>query len=109
VGVIEAPRVKLTNGLFRTMEKPTSVPTDHGRYRSHCRPASFIQGGSAALGRWRTNRKIPRDRHVALALLAMTIFIQGGSAAAGRCATRNDNFGRRRFHPGWVGRGPVAN
>jgi hypothetical protein len=27
VGVIEAPRVQLTNGLFRTIEKPTSLPT----------------------------------------------------------------------------------
>ena len=28
VGVIEVPRVQLNNGLFRTMEKPTSVSTD---------------------------------------------------------------------------------
>ena len=27
MGVIEAPRVQLTNGLFRTIEKPTSLPT----------------------------------------------------------------------------------
>jgi len=27
VGVIKAPQVKLGNGLFRTKEKPTSVPT----------------------------------------------------------------------------------
>jgi hypothetical protein len=27
MGVIEAPRVQLTNGLFRTIEKSTSLPT----------------------------------------------------------------------------------
>jgi hypothetical protein len=47
------PRVQLNNGLFRTMEKPTSVPTDQRRYRQRRRRASFIQGGSAE-GRWRT-------------------------------------------------------
>jgi aryl-alcohol dehydrogenase-like predicted oxidoreductase len=53
VGVIETPRVQLTNGLFRTIEKSTSVPTAQRQYRRHCRRASFIQGGSAE-GRWRT-------------------------------------------------------
>jgi hypothetical protein len=53
VGVIEIPRVQLNNGLFRTIEKPTSVPADQRPYR-HCRHrASFIQGGSAE-GRWQT-------------------------------------------------------
>jgi prevent-host-death family protein len=55
VGVIEAPRVKLDNGLFRTIEKPTSVPTALRYYRQHRRRASFIQGGSAE-GRWRTSQ-----------------------------------------------------
>ena len=35
VGVIEAPRVQLTNGLFRTIEKPTSVPADQTWYRQY--------------------------------------------------------------------------
>jgi hypothetical protein len=51
--VIEVPRVQLNHGLFRTIEKPTSVPTDQERWRHYHRRASFIQGGSAK-GRWRT-------------------------------------------------------
>jgi predicted XRE-type DNA-binding protein len=52
VGVIEAPQVKLGNGLVRTIEKPTSLHQPW--YRLHRRRASFILGGSAR-GRWRTN------------------------------------------------------
>jgi len=57
VGVIEVPRVQLDNGLFRTIEKSTSVPTDQRQYRRCRRWASFIQGGSAK-GRWRTKHKL---------------------------------------------------
>jgi hypothetical protein len=53
VGVIEVPRVQLNNGLFRTMEKPTSVPTEQKPYHHRRSWASFIQGGSAE-DRWRT-------------------------------------------------------
>ena len=35
VGVIEAPRVQLNHGLFRTIEKPTSVPADQTWYQQH--------------------------------------------------------------------------
>lgn len=45
VGVIEAPRVKLGNGLFRTMEKPTSAPTARRDYGTGHSADSFIQGG----------------------------------------------------------------
>ena len=62
VGVIEAPRVQLTHGLFRTIEKPTSLPTAALKYPSRRNPDSFIQGGSAE-GRWRTNTTIARWRH----------------------------------------------
>jgi hypothetical protein len=34
VGVIEAPRVQLTNGLVRTIDKPTSLPTASPEYPS---------------------------------------------------------------------------
>jgi hypothetical protein len=37
VGVIEVPRVQLNNGLFRTMEKPTSVPTEQKQYHERRR------------------------------------------------------------------------
>jgi hypothetical protein len=53
VGVIEAPRVQLENGLFRTKEKPTSLPTAALEYPRRGNVKSFIQGGSAK-GRWRT-------------------------------------------------------
>src|SRR3954465_9094020 len=33
-GVIEAPRVQLENGLLRTKQKPTSLPTLHDNTRS---------------------------------------------------------------------------
>src|SRR5262249_35549038 len=57
VGVIEVPRVKLTNGLFRTKEQPTSAPTATPNYTTGHSIQSFIQGGSAA-GRWETNKKL---------------------------------------------------
>jgi hypothetical protein len=34
VGVIEAPQVQLTNGLVRTIDKPTSLPTASPEYPS---------------------------------------------------------------------------
>ena len=54
MGVIEAPRVQLTHGLFRTIEKPTSLPTAAPKYPWRRNANSFIPGGSAK-GRWRTN------------------------------------------------------
>jgi hypothetical protein len=48
VGVFEVPRIKLTNGLFRTKEKPTSVPTAVKLYdRQATVENRFMQGGSA--------------------------------------------------------------
>jgi hypothetical protein len=56
VGVIEVPRVKLDNGLFRAMEKPTSVPTAPPDYSAARSADSFIQGGrppaDGELDRW---------------------------------------------------------
>jgi hypothetical protein len=61
VGVIEAPRVQLENGLFRTKEKPTSLPTAALEYPRRGNVKSFIQGGSAK-GRWRTRKFLIRCR-----------------------------------------------
>jgi hypothetical protein len=78
VGVIETPRVQLGNGLFRTKETPTSLPTAAIEY-PRCRNAeSFIQGGSAA-GRCGTRKKIEGPRIEKSQNSA--IFIHGGSAA----------------------------
>ena len=56
VGVIEAPRVQLENRLFRTIEKPTSVPRAALKYPRRRNAKSFSQGGSTE-GRWRTRKK----------------------------------------------------
>src|SRR5579863_6625099 len=50
MGVIEAPRVQLTNGLFRTIEKPTSLPTAATEYPSRRSAQSFNQGGRPKAG-----------------------------------------------------------
>src|ERR1700724_4490305 len=50
MGVIEAPRVQLTNGLFRTIEKPTSLPTAATEYPSRRSAQSFNQGGRRKAG-----------------------------------------------------------
>ena len=60
VGVIEAPRVQLENGLFRTKKKPTSLPTAALEYPRRGNAKSFIQGGSAK-GRWGTRKKLARE------------------------------------------------
>ena len=62
VGVIEAPRVQLENGLFRTIEKPTSLPWAALKYPRRRNAKSFIQGGSTE-GLWRT--RMNEARHVA--------------------------------------------
>jgi hypothetical protein len=64
VGVIEAPRVQLTNGLFRTIEKPTSLPTAATEYPS-CRSAqSFNQGGRPKAGAELTRNKETNGYHI---------------------------------------------
>jgi len=50
MGVIEAPRVQLTNGLFRTIEKPTSVPTAASDIVTLRDAKSFMQGGRPKAG-----------------------------------------------------------
>ena len=54
--VIEAPRVQLTNGLKRTKEEPTSVPTLRPHYHAveslKIRPVSSMQG-----------RRLPVETH----------------------------------------------
>src|SRR3954468_24305092 len=45
-GVIKAPRVQLENGLLRTKQKPTSLPTLHDNTSSRRPQKSFIPGGS---------------------------------------------------------------
>jgi hypothetical protein len=55
--MFEVPRVKLVNGLLRTKESPTSLPTAAKLYDSRAaRDNSFMQGGSAE-GRWGTSWK----------------------------------------------------
>src|ERR1700739_2474605 len=57
MGVIEAPRVQLTNGLFRTIEKPTSLPTAATEYPSRRSAQSFNQGGRPKDGAELTRNK----------------------------------------------------
>src|SRR3954452_8144322 len=45
-GVIKSPRVQLENGLLRTKQKPTSLPTLHDNTSSRGPQKSFIPGGS---------------------------------------------------------------
>jgi hypothetical protein len=55
--MFEVPRVKLVNGLLRTKESPTSLPTAAKLYDSRAAwDNSFMQGGSAE-GRWGTDKK----------------------------------------------------
>ena len=67
VGVIEAPRVKLRDGLFRTIDKSTSAPTAPALYSTGHSAHSFIQGGSAPAGgelmsdRWEAELKVLTD------------------------------------------------
>jgi hypothetical protein len=48
--VIEMPRIKLKDGLFCTIEKPTSLPTTRPDYRLKQIPESFIQRGRPKAG-----------------------------------------------------------
>jgi len=50
MAVIEARRVQLTNGLFRTIEKTTSLPTAASDIVTLRNAKSFIQGGRPKAG-----------------------------------------------------------
>src|ERR1700732_4412670 len=79
MGVIEAPRVQLTNGLFRTIEKPTSLPTAATEYPSRRSAQSFNQGGRPKAGAELTRNQVRGAKVLARGDLMCNFFARGDS------------------------------